>query len=82
MEHLRAGGEDVTSLMPGEVFVSKFQMTISLPPASSQAWKKAIRSVVDVIDTILHINSSVKADIHDGGNRKSKINIFSDILVS
>lgn len=59
MEHLRAGGEDVTSLMPGEVFVSKFQMTISLPPASSQAWKKAIRSVVDVIDTILHINSSV-----------------------
>ena len=43
--HLKSSGDNITSLMPGEIFVSNFQCSIQLQSNAGNAWKKAIRSV-------------------------------------
>ena len=43
--HLKSSGDNITTLMPGEIFVSNFQCSIQLQSNAGNAWKKAIRSV-------------------------------------
>ena len=40
---LKSSGENITALMPGDIFVSNFQCSIHLQPGAGNAWKKAIR---------------------------------------
>ena len=41
--YLKSSGENVTALMPGDIFVSNFQCSIPLQSNAGNAWKKAIR---------------------------------------
>ena len=43
MDHVKSSGEDVKTVMPGEIFVNNFQFTIQLQQGSWNAWRKAIR---------------------------------------
>ena len=43
LTHFRDNGESIDHLLPGDIYLSNFQITISLAPDSAQAWKKAIK---------------------------------------
>ena len=45
LEHLQSGGTDVSSVLPGEIFVRNQQFTIHLQSGSHHAWRKAIRQL-------------------------------------
>ena len=54
MEHLQSGGTDVSSVLPGEIFVRNQQFTIHLQSGSHHAWRKAIRQL-EICSLILFI---------------------------
>ena len=55
MEHLQSGGTDVSSVLPGEIFVRNQQFTIHLQSGSHHAWRKAIRQL-EICSLILFIS--------------------------
>ena len=40
---MKTKGESIDQVLPGEIFVSNFQITIMLEENSASAWKKAIK---------------------------------------
>ena len=45
INHYKNEGETTDQLLPGEIFVNNFQLTLHLQPGSSSTWKKAIRTM-------------------------------------
>ena len=58
-------GDPVDQVLPGEIFVSNFQITIMLDEKSASAWKKAIKLTYKTViigsqKTTTNINMKVK----------------------
>ena len=50
VRHLKDQGENVSAVLPGEIFLNNFQFTIQTQQGSNFAWKKAIKQTYpDVI---------------------------------
>jgi hypothetical protein len=65
LAQLKMRGDPVDQVLPGEIFVSNFQITIMLDEKSASAWKKAIKLTYKTViigsqKTTTNINMEVR----------------------
>ena len=65
LAQLKMRGDPVDQVLPGEIFLNNFQITITLAEKSASAWKKAIKLTYKTViigsqKTTTNINMKVK----------------------